>query len=142
VCVISPLAVCLLGPSLRAGSLSFETIGNPGDLAFNQLLGINSALTAAGYFGDFGDGTVVPNNGHTLILPLAFTVENFPGSVQTQVAGINSGSAPTTAGFYVSGSGSNFGFVDQNGVFTSVQNPRTPARGTAVNQLPGVNTME
>ena len=54
---------------------SFQTVISPGDPAFTQLLGINNSMTIAGYF---GDGTVVPNNGFTLVLPNNYTPENFP----------------------------------------------------------------
>ena len=39
---------------------SFFVLNNPGDPAFNQLLGINDGHVIVGYF---GDGTVIPNNG-------------------------------------------------------------------------------
>ena len=48
-----------------------------------------------------------------------FTNENFPGSVQTQVTGINN--TGTTVGFWANGVGttaSNFGWVNVNGSFT------------------------
>jgi hypothetical protein len=128
----------------HAVTFTFQNIVNPtgnlggtGDSNFNQALGINSAGTIAGYA---GDGMVVPNKGYTVVAPFApanFTSENFPGSVQTQVVGINSNPMPTTVGFFIDGAGTNFGFVDQNGSFTSVMNPNT-GTGT-VNQLLGVN---
>lgn len=65
---------------------SFQPVISPGDPAFTQLLGINNSSTIAGYF---GDGTVVPNNGFTLVLPNNYTPENFPAAAQTQVIGIN-----------------------------------------------------
>ena len=69
-----------------------------------------------------------------------FTSENFPGSVQTQVTGLNN--IGTTVGFWApsnNGGDNNFGFTDVGGAFTSVNNPGTPATGTMVNQLLGVN---
>jgi hypothetical protein len=131
-------------PSAHAVTFTFQNIVNPtgntggtGDSNFNQALGINTAGTIAGYA---GDGVVVPNKGYTVVAPFApanFTSENFPNSVQTQVVGINSNASPTTVGFWINGAGTNLGFVDQNGVFTSVMNPNT-GTGT-VNQLLGVN---
>lgn len=128
----------------QAATYTFQNIVNPtgnlndtGDLNFNQALGINTAGTIAGYA---GDGMMVPNKGYTVVAPFApanFTGENFPGSAQTQVVGINSNAMPTTVGFWVDAMGNNFGFVDQNGTFTPVTNPNT-GTGT-VNQLLGVN---
>lgn len=127
-----------LAPIANAGTAyGFETLDNVGDPAFNQLLGINNAGVIVGYF---GDGTVQPNKGYSLMPPSSYTNENFPGSAQTQVVGINNGGPPaTTVGFYVDGNGNNFGFTDQNGTFTSVMDPNTPMGGMVVNQLLGVN---
>ncbi len=148
----SKLALCALAtaaltwgtPPAHAVTFTFQNIVNPtgnlggtGDSNFNQALGINTAGTIAGYA---GDGVVVPNKGYTVVAPFApanFTSENFPGSVQTQVVGINSNASPTTVGFYINAAGTNFGFVDQNSSFTSVMDPNT-GTGT-VNQLLGVN---
>jgi hypothetical protein len=130
-------ALLFMGSPLKAGSYNFQTLNNPGDPAFNQLLGINNSATIGGYF---GDGVVVPNNGYTLTLPSSYTAENFPGSVQTQVVGINNTGTPaTTVGFYVDAAGNNFGFVNQGGVFKSITDPNTPTTGTTVNQLLGAN---
>jgi PEP-CTERM motif len=112
-------------------------LGGTGDSNFNQALGIDDEGTVAGYA---GDGVIVDNKGYTVVAPFApanFTSENYPASVQTQVVGINSNAMPTTVGFYINGAGTNFGFVDQNGTFTSVMDPST-GTGT-VNQLLGVN---
>src|SRR5271166_637570 len=82
------ILVCIPAAAL-ATTYTFQTITNAGDTAFTQTLGINNAGTVAGYF---GDGTVVPNNGFTVTPPYggaSFSPENFPGSVQTQVIGIN-----------------------------------------------------
>jgi hypothetical protein len=125
------LAVALLLPAaVWGGSYTFETITNPADPNFTQLLGINNSSVIAGYF---GDGAVVPNNGFTLVLPGTFTPENFPGSVQTQVVGING--PGETVGFYIDTAGVSHGFTDIGGLFTSVSNPNT----TTVTQLLGVN---
>ena len=119
---------------------NFKTLNNNNDPTFNQLLGINNHGVISGYF---GSGTVVngslhPNKGYTLKSPYGqgnYTNENFPGSVQTQVVAIDN--IGNTAGFWVDGSGNNFGFVEWNGVFTSYKDPNTGA-GT-VNQLLGIN---
>ncbi|HEY3912383.1 MAG TPA: PEP-CTERM sorting domain-containing protein [Stellaceae bacterium] len=135
------LALAWGGQPAQAASYTFQNVVNSnaaigGDANFNQELGINSAGTVAGYA---GDGMVLPNKGYTVAPPTytSFTPENFPGSVQTQVVGINSNASPTTVGFWINAAGTNFGFVDQSGTFTSVTNPNT-GTGT-VNQLLGVN---
>ena len=136
------LSAAVLSASLRAGTLNFQTVDNPGDPMFNQLLGINNTGTVVGYF---GDGGVQPNKGYQITSPYSagnFTNENFPGSVQTQVVGVNNAATPVTVGFWVDGLGNNFGFVNQNGNFIQVVDPNTPAMLTGVtriNQLLGVN---
>jgi PEP-CTERM motif len=123
------------GGAAPASAQSYQTLGNPADPSFNQLLGINDADTIAGYF---GDGSVVPNNGYTFNpASHVFTAENFPGAVQTQVTGINN--TPITVGFYVDQSGDNIGFVSNGTKFISVADPLTPTTGPTVNQLLGVN---
>jgi hypothetical protein len=116
--------------SVRADGFAFQTVMDPGDPNFTQLLGIDNASTIAGYF---GDGTVVPNNGFTLVLPNSFTPENFPGSVQTQVVGINN--EDETVGFWIDTAGVRHGFTDVGGTFHPVNNPNT----ATVTQLLGVN---
>jgi hypothetical protein len=141
-----PAAAALIvagGPApARATSYTFQSIVNLGDPTFNQELGINNSGEIAGYFGSGIAG--FPNKGYTTSPPYtSFTGENFPGSVQTQVTGIND--AGTTVGFWsntnlASGLNSNFGFVDQGGVFTNVNNPDTPSGApVTLNQLLGVN---
>lgn len=108
---------------------------------FTQLLGINNASTVAGYY---GSGTLPdhPNKGITFSVAggfpktVTFNPENFPGSAQTQVVGINNLSNATTVGFWVNSAGTNFGFADVGGTYTSVVDPATTG---AVNQLLGVN---
>jgi hypothetical protein len=115
---------------------TYQTIDNPTDLTFNQLLGINTAGTIAGYYG------MNINQGYTVVPPYGnsnFTSENFPGSVQTQVTGVNSDPNQDTSGFYVDGKGNQFGFVEWNGSFESFQDPSTPHITGRVNQLLGVN---
>jgi hypothetical protein len=132
-------------PALRAApartpsqaiTFTYKTLDDAADPTFNQLLGINNARTISGYFGSGAPGH--PNKGYTIAPPYGqsnYTNENFPGSVQTQVTGLND--KKDTVGFWVDGSGNNFGFVQWNGVFTSYKNPHT-GKGT-VNQLLGIN---
>jgi hypothetical protein len=130
-------AVQSLGARSEAKSgYTFTTYDNQSDPTFNQLLGINDNGTIAGYY---GVGTKQsPNKGYTLAAPYGasdYTDENFPGSVQTQVTGING--SGNTVGFWVDKHGNNFGFTDINGTFTSFTDPAT-GTGT-VNQLLGIN---
>lgn len=121
----------------------FQDIINPGDVTFNQALGINSSGEIAGYFGSGNAG--FPNKGYTTVPPsynTSFTNENFPGSVQTQVTGINN--AGTTVGFWSDtnmggGTDNNFGFTDVGGTFTEVNHPGGPSTGLFTDQLLGVN---
>ncbi len=131
----------LWGAHPAQAGYAFQDIINPGDVTFNQELGINSSGEIAGYFGSGAMGH--PNQGYTTTAPYtSFTSENFPGSVQTQVTGIND--AGTTVGFWSDsnngvGLDSNFGFVDQGGTFTNVNNPNTGATPPVFNQLLGIN---
>jgi hypothetical protein len=121
-----------------ANKYTFMTINNAKDLTFNQLLGINNAGTICGYFGSGATGH--PNKGYCVNPPYAqanFNSQNFPGSVQTQVVAIDN--IGNTAGFWIDGNNTNFGFIQWNAVFTSYVNPKTK-RGT-VNQLLGLNDM-
>ena len=116
----------------------FFTFDNKADGNFNQLLGVNQSVEIVGYD---GDGTVQPNKGYLLVPGGHYSDENFPGSVQTQVIGINNNPFPLTVGFWVDGTGNNFGFVNNHfGGFASVHNPHTGVSGgVKVNQLLGVN---
>jgi hypothetical protein len=137
----------LLPQGAQAGYI-FQNVVNPGDPTFNQELSINNAGAIAGYFGSGAPNatpppfTLTPNQGYTTSAPYtSFTAENFPGSSQTQVTGINNGGV--TVGFYADSNGATtpnfFGFVDQSNTFTQVKNPGTPATGPTTNQLLGVN---
>jgi CHRD domain len=119
-------------------SYSFTALDNQADPTFNQLLGINSHNVIAGYFGAGTAGH--PNKGYLLDPPYAqsnYVSENFPGSAQTQVTGLNN--KGDTAGFWVSANGTNHGFVEWNGVFASYNDPKTPDMKGSVNQLLGIN---
>jgi hypothetical protein len=127
-----------LSAGVQAGTLtySFQTLDNNTDPTFNQLLGINNAGTIAGYY---GNGTTNPNKGYTLVPPYGqanYTNENFPGSVQTQVTGINN--SGDTVGFWVDGAGANHGFTDIGGTFVSLNDPAGTAT-PAFDQLLGIN---
>jgi hypothetical protein len=139
---ILALIVFAAGPAY-ASTYTFQDVVNSGDPTFNQELGINNSGLIAGYFGSGAAGH--PNKGYTVAPPYSsasFTNENVPGSAQTQVTGLNN--IGTTVGFWSDsniggGSDSNFGFVDQGGTFTSVNNPGTAITPPVFNQLLGVN---
>ncbi len=149
VCLALTGAWFLMPSNAIGAAFNFQTINNNADLTFNQLLSINNAGTIAGYFGSGTPNntpppfTLHPNKGYTVVPPYGqanFTNENFPGSSQTQVTGINN--FGTTVGFYADSNGATtpnfFGFVDQSGTFTSVFNPATTGTPTT-NQLLGLN---
>lgn len=124
-----------------ASHYQIRTLDNPRDLTFNQLLGINKEGVIAGYFGSGAAGH--PNKGYLLVKG-HYVNENFPGSVQTQVTGLND--RGVTVGFWSDsdrgdGTDANFGWVAFHGRhFRNVN--FTPAQGVgtpAVNQLLGVN---
>jgi hypothetical protein len=122
-----------------ATAYTFTTLDDQADPTFNQLLGINGNHVIVGYFGSGADAQH-PNKGYVLKPPYGqgnYTSENFPGSVQTQVVGINN--IGDTAGFWVTANGTNHGFVRWNGVFENFNDPKTPHAAGSVNQLLGVN---
>lgn len=126
------------------GGYSFRTVDNANDLTFNQLLGINDFGVIAGYFGSGAQGH--PNKGY-LLEPnhTQYLNENFPGSVQTQVTGLNN--RGVTVGFWSSMNNAsmmndNFGFVDVNGHFRNADFPTGDAATPPVDQLLGVNDQD
>jgi probable HAF family extracellular repeat protein len=121
-------------PSLTAGHYQLQTISDPSDPTFTQLLGINSRKTIAGYFGSGQtvNGVLHPNKGFVLNLPNTYTPENYPNSVQTQVIGIDN--RGDTGGFYIDQAGVTHGFLKMNGTYTTADLP-----GTTFNQILGLN---
>jgi hypothetical protein len=122
-----------------ATSYTFTTLDDQADPTFNQLLGINVHNVIAGYFGSGADPQH-PNKGYQLDPPYGqgnYVNENFPGSAQTQVTGIDD--KGNTSGFWVTAGGTNHGFIDWNGVFASYNDPSTPKVKGSVNQLLGIN---
>ena len=128
-----------------AGSYQVLTLNDRRDLTFNQLLGINNEGMIAGYFGS--GAARHPNKGYVLHAPFAqpdFRNENFPGSVQTQVTGLND--RGVTVGFWsrqntASMSNANFGFYSVNGRSFSVNFPTGTPANPPVDQLLGVNDL-
>jgi hypothetical protein len=150
--VLAAGAVALAAGSASASTLSahggtayhFTTLDNDHDLTFNQLLGINDEGLIAGYFGSGAQGH--PNKGYLLTPPAysqgSYINENFPGSVQTQVTGLNN--RGITVGFWSSMNtasmmNNNFGFVDVDGHFRTADFPAADPASPPVDQLLGVN---
>ena len=129
--------------SSLAGNYQVVTLNDARDLTFNQLLGINNEGIIAGYFGSGAAGH--PNKGYALVPPFAqrnFLNENFPGSVQTQVTGLNDHGV--TVGFWstqntANMTNNNFGFYWLDGHFHNVNFPASDNASPPVNQLLGVN---
>ncbi len=132
-------------PAAGGGPVSygFKTLDNQADPTFNQLLGINNNGTIAGYFGSGAAGH--PNRGYRLLPPHghgSYQSENFPGSVQTQVTGLNN--KGVTVGFWSSANNAsmvndNSGFFVLRGQFHTANFPGAPAASPPVDQLLGVN---
>jgi hypothetical protein len=121
----------------------FKTLDDAADPTFNQLLGINNVGTIAGYFGSGAAGH--PNKGYRLLPPHghgSYQNENFPGSVQTQVTGLNN--KGVTVGFWSSMNNAslvndNSGFWALNGQFHNASFPAGTPASPPVDQLLGVN---
>jgi hypothetical protein len=135
-------AFAVAGPAdaSAATSYRFQTLNNGADLTFNQLLGINNDDVIAGYFGSGAQGH--PNKGYELWAPSTYWNENFPGSVQTQVTGLND--EGVTVGFFstmntASMTNNNFGFYKTNRSFHEVSFPTGDNASPQVDQLLGVN---
>ncbi len=137
-------AGALAGSAAAAANYTFHTYDNKSDPTFNQLLGINLGGVIAGYFGSGNQGQ--PNKGYLLYPPYgqdSYVSENFPGSVQTQVTGLND--FGVTVGF--SSNQNNASNVNENDGFYMVRGHgfhlvRFPTSNNAtppVNQLLGVN---
>jgi hypothetical protein len=128
-----------INPGPQAAQWNLQTVDNPTDTTFNQLLAINNAGTIAGYYGI--GSAAHPNQGYTVTVngtTNTFTSENFPSSVQTQVTGINN--AGQTSGFEVDSNGNSYGFVAENGHYTVAIDPNAPAVNGVVNeQFLGMN---
>jgi hypothetical protein len=141
------LALTLAGPASASTHSSsgyqFRTLNNTRDLTFNQLLGINNEGVIAGYFGSGAQGH--PNQGYRLFPAYGqdnYINENFPGSVQTQVTGLND--LGVTVGFWSTQNNANmvnnnFGFYSADGRYYNVNFPTGNNASPQVDQLLGVN---
>jgi hypothetical protein len=137
-------ALALAGPAgastLTSGGYQFRTVDNTRDVTFNQLLGVNNEGVIAGYFGSGAQGH--PNQGYQLLPNGSYLNENFPGSVQTQVTGLND--RGVTVGFWSSMNNANqvndnHGFYSAGGRFHTVDFPTGNNASPVVDQLLGVN---
>jgi probable HAF family extracellular repeat protein len=130
-------SAALSGPSKAFGLYVFESVANPADPTFDQLLGISNHGLIAGYYGSGADAQH-PNKGFLVALGKAasFTNEDYPGAVQTQVVAItNTGN---TAGFWVDARGNNHGFIEWNGAYTTVDDPLASGK-VKTTQVLGLN---
>jgi hypothetical protein len=129
-----PAAATVATPPDGSANFAFQTADNSADPTFNQLLGINDSATIAGYFGSGMAGH--PNKGYTL--HVNYRSENFPGSAQTQVTGLNNGNI--TVGFWVDSAGDNSGFYSIGARrFHNADYPTGNRAKPAADQLLGVN---
>jgi hypothetical protein len=128
----------------HAVTYRFRTLNNDHDLAFNQLLGIDTVGVIAGYYGSGAAGQ--PNKGYLLVPPLYgqgnYSNQNFPGSVQTQDTGLND--FGVYVGFWSNtnlgvGLDANFGWYAVDGVYHENNYPTSDPASPAVDQLLGVN---
>jgi Cu/Zn superoxide dismutase len=121
-------------------SYGFRTLDDAADPTFNQLLGITDQGLIAGYFGSGAQGH--PNMGY-LLNGGSYQSQNFPGSVQTQVTGLNNNGV--TVGFYSGMNTANMmndnsGFYAVNGQgFHTADFPAQSPAAPPVDQLLGVN---
>jgi hypothetical protein len=122
---------------------SVHTLNDSADPTFNQLLGINMSGVIAGYFGSGNQGH--PNQGYLLFPPYVqnfYANNNFPGSVQTQVTGVND--QGDMVGFYstmnsANNVNNNFGWYRLNGQYHVGDFPTTNPATPPVDQLLGIN---
>ena len=137
------LALTLAAPAFASTQSSsgyhFRTLNDQRDVTFNQLLGINNEGVIAGYFGSGAQGH--PNQGYRLSMG-NYANENFPGSVQTQVTGLND--LGVTVGFWstqntANNANNNFGFYRIDGHYHTVNFPTGNNASPQVDQLLGVN---
>jgi hypothetical protein len=129
-------------PATASGTVyNFRTLDNPKDLTFNQLLGISNKGLIAGYFGSGAQGH--PNKGYLLAPNGRYTDENFPGSAQTQVTGLNDRGA--TVGFWSGMNNANqvndnHGWWSPDGRhFATADFPTASPATPPVDQLLGIN---
>jgi hypothetical protein len=130
-------------PAVTAVSYRFRTLDNANDPNFNQLRGINNRARIVGFYGSGAHGS--PNKGYVLSSPYgqgSYHAENFPGSAQTEVAGINDNGV--TVGLFSKTNRPSLvnafaGFYRQNGTYHKVTFPTSNNSSPAFNELLGIN---
>lgn len=134
--------VRLARSSPPAAAYSFGTLGDHADRTFNRLLGINNIGHIVGCYGSGAAGH--PYQGYIVRPPYGparYQNIDVPGSVQTQLTGLND--AGIQVGFWSGPSagpaGNDTGFYLEAGRFSSVTFPTSDNATPAVNQLLGVN---
>lgn len=142
---LAAAAPAIASTNAPAVTYHFRTLNNSNDETFNQLLGINNHNKIAGYFGSGAQGH--KNKGYILRPPYHqgnYRVENFPGSAQTQVTGLNDNGV--TVGFFSRtnkanpANNANAGFLAVNGShFRRVNFPTAHPASPPVDQLLGIN---
>jgi hypothetical protein len=136
------IEAAVITSSTVANGFNFTSLDDSADPTFNQLLGINNTGLIVGYFGSGAAGH--PNQGFEIAAPYANFVDlNFPGSVQTQVTGLNNSGRVVGFGSDTNigvGLDNNFGFFARPlaNSFTKLTDP-VSAGAPPVVQLLGVN---
>ena len=120
----------------------FRTLNDHRDVTFNQLLGINNEGVIAGYFGSGAQGHAEQGLPAVRLRSGNYANENFPGSRQTQVTGLND--LGVTVGFWSTQNtanmvNNNFGFYSGDGHYYTVNFPTGDNASPQVDQLLGVN---
>lgn len=123
---------------------TFKKLDNANDPTFNELLGINDHNKIVGFYGSGAHGD--PNKGYQLAPPYGqanYRSENYPGSAQTEVTGIN-GNGVSVGLFSKTNKVNAFlnafaGFYLQSGRFHRVAFPTGNNSTPPVNELLGIN---
>ena len=110
--------------------------GRPANCTYSEIVWLQSGLDRA------YQGKREPGTQDFRIVTANYINENFPGSVQTQVTGLNGNGV--TVGFWApsnnaNGVNANFGFYAEHGRFHEVNFPTSHNSKPPVNQLLGVN---
>ena len=123
----------------NAPSVQYRTASAPADRTFTELLGLNDVNRAVGFFGSGADAKH-PTHGLVLTLErrtIDFTTVNVPGSVQTEVTGVDN--AGDLVGWFVAKNGANLGFIKRRGVFTTIAAPGGKGAKHPVTRLLGID---
>src|SRR5262249_38671571 len=141
-----PLAAPASASSTFLAPYHFRTLDNGAGPTFNELLGINDHGKIAGYYGSGARSN--PSKGYLLASPYGagnYQSENFPGSVQTQVTGLNNVGVSVGILSYTNdanpANNANYGFWARGGRYHKVVFPTANRHHPQVNQLLGVNNL-